>query len=390
MGAVLFGLLVAALLSSGSLVGLAERQDFGTTRDIVLPVAEGFDRFSSFLSLDRPANALSSALDDDQADYDVDALIAIGRQQAGDAGALDPGVADAPGPTADAPRPTSDASGEVANPGPAADPAATDPSAPATNPAAAPGQPAAPVIPNPPTATVNPSATPVNPAATTVAPAQPQTSPFAPFRRQVSADNPLKLWVGGDSLTLALTRGFGRITPTTLVDYTRDPHISSGLTRPDYLDWPQRLARLLNEDRPEVLVIMFGGNDYQDVYYNGQLLTRPSQAWLDFYRIRVAAAMDLLNQPNLEVIWVGVPIMRDDFFATGMAHLNEIYRSEAASRSSIWYFDTWDLFADSNGNYTDIIDGQTMREVDGVHLTTAGGVRLAETIWETVAPRWGI
>lgn len=376
MGAVIFGLLAAALLSSGSLVGLAERQDFGTTRDIVLPVAEGFDRFSSFLGLDRPANALGAALDDDHTSYDVDALIAAGRQQAGNVAPLDSDVAGAPGP--------------VTDPGPGADPAAADPSATAAdpsaaaaNPAATPSQPASPVVPNPSAATVNPSATPATPA-------QSQTSPFSPFRRQVSNENPLKLWVGGDSLTLALTRGFGRITPTTLVDYTSDPQISSGLTRPDYLDWPQRLARLLNEDRPEVLVIMFGGNDYQDVYYDGQLLRRPSQAWLDFYRIRVSAAMDLLNQPNLEVIWVGVPIMRDDFFATGMAHLNEIYRSEAASRNSIWYFDTWDLFADSNGNYTEIIDGQTMREVDGVHLTTAGGVRLAETIWETVAPRWGI
>lgn len=346
---------MAALLSSGSLVGLAERQEFGTTRDIALPIAEGFDRFSSFLSLDRPANALSSALDDDQTNYDVDALIAVGQQQAGNATPLGPDGTDAPGTAAgSAPEVVIDAPPTATN----------QPPTPANQ---------------PPTATNQPPTAPA-----------PQTSPFSQHRRQVSTDNPLRLWVGGDSLTLALTRGFGRITPTALVDYTSDPQISSGLTRPDYLDWPQRLARLLNEDRPEVLVVMFGGNDYQDVYYDGQLLRRPSQAWLDFYRIRVSAAMDLLNQPNLEVIWVGVPIMRDDFFATGMALLNEIYRSEAASRSSIWYFDTWDLFADSNGNYTDIIDGQTMREVDGVHLTTAGGVRLAETIWETVAPRWGL
>ena len=135
---------------------------------------------------------------------------------------------------------------------------------------------------------------------------------------------------------------------------------------------------------------MFGGNDYQDVYHNGQLLKRPSQGWLDFYRSRVAEAMDLLNQPDIEVIWVGTPIMRGEFFATGMAHLNEIYRSEAASRSSIQYFDSWHRFADANGNYTDHINGQLVREADGIHLTTAGGVLLAEAIWETIAPRWGI
>jgi len=100
--------------------------------------------------------------------------------------------------------------------------------------------------------------------------------------------------------------------------------------------------------------------------------------------------MDLLNQPDVEVIWVGVPIMRDEFFATGMAHLNEIYQSEAASRASIRYFDTWEMFADSNGNYTDRIDGQLVRESDGIHLTTTGGVLAAEEIWATIAPRWGL
>ncbi len=375
---VLAGLLIAALFSSGSLVDLAERQEFGTTRDVALSAARGFDRFSSFFSLDRPASALSAVFDENETTYDVESLIAIGREQ--------PNVAE-PNRAPDNP------------------PDATTPS---TEPTIPPSEPTTNTLPpttttaegttdaTAPTSTTQATTTttivPPNPTTTTTTtpPAAPDGAPFSANRRQVSQNNPLKLWVGGDSQTLALTRGFGRITSPTLVDYTRDPHISSGLTRPDYLDWPQRLAKLLTENRPEVLVIMFGGNDYQDVYYNGQLLKRPSQAWLDFYRTRVAEAMDLLNQPDVEVIWVGVPIMRDEFFATGMAHLNEIYQSEAASRASIRYFDTWEMFADSNGNYTDRIDGQLVRESDGIHLTTTGGVLAAEEIWATIAPRWGL
>ena len=208
--------------------------------------------------------------------------------------------------------------------------------------------------------------------------------------RPITENDPLKLWVGGDSLSLSLTVGFGRVTSPTLVDFTRDTQLSSGLTRKDFLDWPQRLARLLTEDRPDVLVIMFGGNDYQDVIFNGQLLERPSQPWLDFYRTRVAEAMDLLNQPDLQVIWVGQPIMRSDFFSTGMRHLNDIYESEAATRASITYFDTWSLFTNAEGNYTDTIDGTLMRESDGIHLNTTGGIHLARAIWSQVAPSWGL
>ena len=70
---------MGALLSSGSLVGLAERQPLGAQRDVVLGTAEVVDRLAHFLSLNRPADALASALDGEEKVYDVDALIAGAR-----------------------------------------------------------------------------------------------------------------------------------------------------------------------------------------------------------------------------------------------------------------------------------------------------------------------
>ena len=374
----LIGLAVAALLSSESLVGLAERQPVGTGRDVALSAARNLHRTSSFLSLDRPASALRSALGKDETTYDVAALIASGQGEAEtdqDAtgiapNAANPDIANTPG--------------APANPNTASSQDTLDtPADPSTPP---PDNPAQPPTTQPTPTSQTPSSTP--------APTQNPTASFAPPRdlaiRPITESDPLKLWVGGDSLSLSLTVGFGRVTSPTLVDFTRDTQLSSGLTRKDFLDWPQRLARLLIEDRPDVLVIMFGGNDYQDVIFNGQILERPSQPWLDFYRSRVKEAMDLLNQPGLQAIWVGQPVMRNDFYSEGMAHLNEIYRSEAATRQSISYFDTWSLFADPQGNYTDTIEGTLVREIDGIHLTTEGGIRLAEAIWQQVAPSWGL
>ena len=376
--AMLIGLAVAALLSSESLVGLAERQPVGTGRDVALSAARNLHRTSSFLSLDRPASALRSALGKDETTYDVAALIASGQGEAEtdqDAtgiapNAANPDIANTPG--------------APANPNTASSQDTLDtPADPSTPPPDNPAQPP----------TTQPTPTSQTPSGTS-APTQNPTASFAPPRdlatRPITEDDPLKLWVGGDSLSLSLTVGFGRVTSPTLVDFTRDTQLSSGLTRKDFLDWPQRLARLLIEDRPDVLVIMFGGNDYQDVIFNGQLLERPSQPWLDFYRSRVKEAMDLLNQPGLQAIWVGQPVMRNDFYSEGMAHLNEIYRSEAATRQSISYFDTWSLFADPQGNYTDTIDGTLVREIDGIHLNTEGGIRLARAIWQQVAPSWGL
>ena len=403
--AMLIGLAVAALLSSESLVGLAERQPVGTGRDVALSAARNLHRASSFLSLDRPASALRSALGKDETTYDVAALIASGQGQAEpdtnqDGTRIASNTATQPNTAnPDTADPNTPANPDIANPNTPSTP--NTPANPDTaNPDTAnPDTPSTPDITNPntPNTPADPSTPPPdNPAQPqTTQPATPTQNPpasFAPPRdlssRPITEDDPLKLWVGGDSLSLSLTVGFGRVTSPTLVDFTRDTQLSSGLTRKDFLDWPQRLARLLIEDRPDVLVVMFGGNDYQDVIFNGQLLERPSQPWLDFYRSRVKEAMDLLNQPGLQVIWVGQPVMRNDFYSTGMAHLNEIYRSEAATRSSIAYFDTWSLFADPQGNYTETIDGTLMRESDGIHLTTAGGIRLAQAIWQQVAPNW--
>ena len=372
--AMLIGLAVAALLSSESLVGLAERQPVGTGRDVALSAARNLHRTSSFLSLDRPASALRSALGKDETTYDVAALIASGQSEA-ETDTADP---DTPIDPDTANPDTSSNSDTPANPNTADTPA--DPSSPP------PSNPTQPPTTQPTPTSQTPSGTP--------APTQNPTASFAPPRdlasRPITESDPLKLWVGGDSLSLSLTVGFGRVTSPTLVDFTRDTQLSSGLTRKDFLDWPQRLARLLIEDRPDVLVVMFGGNDYQDVIFDGQLLERPSQPWLDFYRSRVKEAMDLLNQPGLQAIWVGQPVMRNDFYSEGMAHLNEIYRSEAAARQSITYFDTWSLFADPQGNYTDTIDGTLVREIDGIHLNTEGGIRLARAIWQQVAPSWGL
>ena len=213
--AMLIGLAVAALLSSESLVGLAERQLVGTNRDVALSAARNLHRASSFLSLDRPASALRSALGKDETTYDVAALIASGQSETETDTAdpdtpIDPDTANpdtSSNPDTPANPDIANTPGAPANPDTASTPA--DPSTPPpSNPAQPPTtQPATPLAQGPPSQT--PSGTP--------APTQNPTASFAPPRdlatRPVTESDPLKLWVGGDSLSLSLTVGFGRVTP---------------------------------------------------------------------------------------------------------------------------------------------------------------------------------
>ena len=45
---------------------------------------------------------------------------------------------------------------------------------------------------------------------------------------------------------------------------TLDAHESTGLTRPDYFNWPAELQSDLAKYNPQVVVIMIGANDPQD------------------------------------------------------------------------------------------------------------------------------
>ena len=50
---------------------------------------------------------------------------------------------------------------------------------------------------------------------------------------------------------------------------TLDARVSTGLTRPDYFDWPAHLVNIVETQAPEVMVVMFGANDAQRMKLDG-------------------------------------------------------------------------------------------------------------------------
>ena len=135
---------------------------------------------------------------------------------------------------------------------------------------------------------------------------------------------------------------------------------------------------------------MFGANDFQNVEHEGRVLDRFESDWRELYEQRVARMMTLLSQPGTQTIWVGQPPVRDSRLTGGLAMLNEVYAAQAAQHPQVTFVDTWELFSGPGGGYTAEIGGERVRREDGVHLTIAGGNRLAEAVWEMIAPAWGL
>lgn len=213
---------------------------------------------------------------------------------------------------------------------------------------------------------------------------------LVPVVRTPTAAEPLQLWLGGDSMTQTLGASMQRATGSTgIIQTTVDARVSTGLTRPDYFDWPTHLINDVLPTDPEVMVIMFGANDSQGlVREDGSVCARFEQCWIDDYRLRVAGTMDLLRdaeENDRQVIWVGQPIMGPGT-VLGVDKLNAIYWEEAQSRPWITYFDSWPFFATEEGEYAQYLpfadgsDGE-MRTPDRIHLSVPGGDRLA---WEII------
>ena len=222
-----------------------------------------------------------------------------------------------------------------------------------------------------------------NPVAETVPDAAGEPAPaVAP-----TPDNPLRLAVIGDSMV----RFFGDTMvslahDTGVIEAQTEHRLSSGLTRPDFYDWPARIVEVMSTDDPDAVVLMYGGNDAQALVVDGQI-TRPfSDTWVGEYSARVSHMMDLVTtDPDRLLIWVGQPIMRDPDFDQKMVELNKIYAAEAATRDRVRYVDTRSLFRGPDGGFSRyVIDeaGQRtdVRLTDGVHLSTIGGRWLSQLL----------
>jgi lysophospholipase L1-like esterase len=202
-----------------------------------------------------------------------------------------------------------------------------------------------------------------------------------------TANDKLRLYIAGDSQAQGFGESLERLAGNTgLVTPTLDVKVSSGLTRPDFFDWPKRLQDQVRKIRPDIVVVDFGGNDAQPIKTaDGKQYDVTDPQWLTEYSKRVGETMDFLSQDGRKVIWVGTPNARDDAFTQRLAVLRQAYQQEAAKRPNVALVDTWSMFQSPNGGYADFIvddDGEAklMRQDDGFHLNLDGANKLARAI----------
>ncbi|MDH3605793.1 MAG: DUF459 domain-containing protein [Acidimicrobiia bacterium] len=216
-------------------------------------------------------------------------------------------------------------------------------------------------------------------------------TPTTASLRSISEEEPLIVWAIGDSfLELFGPALVNRSADTGMIETEVDFRYVSGLSRPDFFDWPAHIAEKVPEIVPDAVVVMFGGNDAQDVEFGGERFDVGTQAWADLYDLRVAEAMDVLVTGVDRVYWIGLPIMKSDRFTINARTMNAAYESAAAQRPAVTYISSFELFQDDNGSYNAYLDGKLMRFTDGAHFVWNGAYRLADAVLPVIAADWGI
>jgi hypothetical protein len=223
----------------------------------------------------------------------------------------------------------------------------------------------------------------------------PPTTTTLPPRRVPDAAAPVRVWMGGDSLMGAISAGFGRLVgdDPRLSVVAADVHVSTGVARPDVLDWPAYLQQQLDATQPEVVILALGANDDQDMIRpDGYRAVLGTQEWVDEYARRVGLLMDVAAAGDRTVVWLGLPAERPVRLNVAKDSMNVIAQQQAALRPRVRYVDLGAVLT-PDGTYRDtavLADGAEVgvRTRDGVHLNPTGADVVAPAILAAFAAEW--
>ncbi len=237
-------------------------------------------------------------------------------------------------------------------------------------------------LPHPPA----PVPSPAGPGAAT-GPTSTTTTTFPVLDQHPSGADPLRVLVVGDSIGIDLGQPLvNDLAATGVVAPVLDGRVDTGLSRPDYFDWPAELRVDMANDRPQLVVVMMGANDPQSLVDGAATTPYGTPEWNAAYGQRIGAFVDEANAAGAYVLWVGMPPMSGSELDGKMQVLNSVAQSEVAARpAGATYLSSTAVLGDGQGNYTAYLPNASGAEVnirtpDGIHLAPGGGERLSQAV----------
>jgi peptidoglycan/LPS O-acetylase OafA/YrhL len=222
--------------------------------------------------------------------------------------------------------------------------------------------------------------------------------------------HPIRFLIVGDSV--ALTLGVGLFVDSvdrygveiiddgTLgcdlddVDVTLNGAV--GLPVPGCFDWRSTWRDDAERDHPDVVGILLGRWEVSDHLYDGHWEHVGDPAWDRHLTAELDQAVDIFSAGGAKVVLFTMPYLDPPTEAANgtpfpendpsrVRSFNKLVVGVADTRKSVVTLIDLNKLVDPRGHYQPVIDGITVRNTDGVHLTKAGGEWLQPAILPTVA-----
>ncbi len=249
----------------------------------------------------------------------------------------------------------------------------------------------------PPAAIVAPEPEPTPVAAVDANPAEPAVAAEVPAEPEVPAlpETPKKVLILGDSLAAT---GFGALLERKLdghpsIECARKAKSATGLARPDFYDWEAEAKKQVEAKSPDLVVVIMGGNDGQDLTPKsgkGKRVAWKSDGWNTAYKARVADFLKEIGVDQRKVLWLGLPKSELSSFEQKLTVIRQI-QSEAVGElgEAGTYLDTTPFLTNSKGELLESATvgkrkDQDLREDDGIHFTMAGSEYFADKVYPEV------
>ena len=138
---------------------------------------------------------------------------------------------------------------------------------------------------------------------------------------------------------------------------------STGLSYPNFFDWPLTIEQTFKENPNIRLMVMFlGANDPWDFPNpkGGAYLKFQSPEWEAEYLNRINRILDAAKQHNAQVIWLGVPYMKKKKLDDQMRYLDQLFAKQIGGKIVRY------------------------RSKDGIHFSIEGQKLLAQAIMQKI------
>jgi hypothetical protein len=221
--------------------------------------------------------------------------------------------------------------------------------------------------------------------------------------------NPIRFALFGDSVALTLGVGLNVDAQSSYGVLIQDGAILgcdldntevnlSGVVGPatqGCLGWRTRFPKLMARYHPEVTGLLLGRWEVSDHLYQGHWVHVGDAVWDRHLTAELDQAVDILSSGGARVILFTMPYVDPpEESANGtsfsendparMRSFNQIVTNVADSRKGVVTLVDLNALLDPAGHYQAVVDGVTVRNTDGIHLTKAAGEWLQPVIMPVV------